>query len=59
MNQAVSRRLPTAAGRLQSQVKSCGICDEENGAGTGFLCQLLFLQLLHLLDNDGVVKSLT
>jgi hypothetical protein len=31
--QAVSRWLPTAAARVQSQVKSCGICGGQSGPG--------------------------
>jgi hypothetical protein len=40
--QVVSRRLPTAAARVQAQVKSCGICGGQSGFGTGFLRVLLF-----------------
>jgi hypothetical protein len=35
--QAVSRRLPTAAAWVRAQVRSCGICDGQNGIGAGFL----------------------
>jgi hypothetical protein len=35
--QAVSHRLPTAATQIQSQVRSCGICGEQNGTGADFL----------------------
>jgi hypothetical protein len=38
--QADSRRLPTAEARVQSQIKSCGICGEQSGNGTGFLRML-------------------
>jgi hypothetical protein len=41
--QAVSRRLPTAAARVQTQVRSCGICDVQSGIGAGILRVLLFL----------------
>jgi hypothetical protein len=34
---AVSRRLPTEAARVRSQVKSCRICGGQSGAGAGFL----------------------
>jgi hypothetical protein len=40
--QAVSRRLLTAAARVRSQVRSCGICGGQNGAGASFLRVLLF-----------------
>jgi hypothetical protein len=44
MAQAVSRRLPTAAGWVRAQVQSCGICGIKSG--TGFSCQS-FHKLLH------------
>jgi hypothetical protein len=40
--QAVSRRLPTAAARVRSQVRSCGICVGQTGTGAGFLRVLRF-----------------
>jgi hypothetical protein len=40
--QAVSRRLPTTAARVQAQVRSCGICGGQSGAGAGFLLLLRF-----------------
>jgi hypothetical protein len=40
--QAVSRRLPTAAARVRSQVRSCGICGGQSGAAAGFLRVLRF-----------------
>jgi hypothetical protein len=33
--QAVSLRLPTAAARVRSQVKSCGVCGVQSGTGAG------------------------
>jgi hypothetical protein len=40
--EAVSRWLPTAAARVQSQVWSSGICGGQSGAGAGFLRVLRF-----------------
>jgi hypothetical protein len=42
VTQAVSRRLPTAAAWVRSQVKSCGICGEQSGIGAGFFRVLRF-----------------
>jgi hypothetical protein len=39
--QAVSRRIPTAAGRVQAPVRLCGICGQ-SGTEAGFLRVLLF-----------------
>jgi hypothetical protein len=44
MPQAVSRRHPTAATRVRSQVRSCGICGGQSGAGAGVLQVLQFPQ---------------
>jgi hypothetical protein len=35
--QAVSHRLPRAAARVRSYVRSCGVCGGQSGAGAGFL----------------------
>jgi hypothetical protein len=40
--QAVSRWFPTAAARVQSQVRSCGICGGQSVTGAGFLRVLRF-----------------
>jgi hypothetical protein len=40
--EAVSRRLPTAAARVQSRVWSSGICGGQSGVGAGFLLVLRF-----------------
>jgi hypothetical protein len=40
--QAVSLRLPTAAARVRTQVRSCGICCGQSGTGEGFLRVLQF-----------------
>jgi hypothetical protein len=40
--QAVSRWLHSAAVRFRSQVKICGICGGQSGAGAGFLQVLRF-----------------
>jgi hypothetical protein len=40
--QGVSCRLPTAAARVRSQVRSCGICGRQSGIGAGFLRVLRF-----------------
>jgi hypothetical protein len=41
--QAGGRRLPTAASRVPSQVRSCGICGGQNGTGADVLRVLRFL----------------
>jgi hypothetical protein len=42
LDQAVSRRLPTAAARIRAHVRSCGICDGQSGTGAGLLRALRF-----------------
>jgi hypothetical protein len=65
--QAVSRRLPTAAARVLSQVRSCGICGRQSGTGQvfseyfGFPCQFSFHRLLHthnLLSGAGTIGQI-
>jgi hypothetical protein len=61
--QAVSRRLPTAAARVGSQVRSCGICSEQSGNGGGFLRVLQFpLQIpispTHLSPGAGTIGQI-
>jgi hypothetical protein len=46
--EVVSHRLPTAATQIRSQVRRCGICGEQSGAGVGFL-QVLRFPLLNLI----------
>jgi hypothetical protein len=46
--QAASRRLPTAAARVRSQVRSCGICGGRRDTGAGFL-RVLWFPLLILI----------
>jgi hypothetical protein len=41
--QVVNRRLPTAAAGVQSQVRSCGICNGQSGIGAGCLRVAEFL----------------
>jgi hypothetical protein len=58
--QALSRRLPTAAGRVRVQVRSCGILGGQSDTGTGFLrilrflLPILFHRLLHTHLSPGV-----
>jgi hypothetical protein len=42
IGQAVNRPLPTAATQVRTQVRSCGICDGQSGAGASFLQVLRF-----------------
>jgi hypothetical protein len=64
--QVVSRQFPTAAARVRSQDKSCGICGGQSDTGHdsfenfGFLCQFLSHQMLHthLSSGAGTVGQL-
>jgi hypothetical protein len=38
----ISRRIPTAAARVRSSVRSCGICGKQSGTGAGFLPVIRF-----------------
>jgi hypothetical protein len=49
--QAVSSRLPTAAVRVRSQVRLCGICGGLNGIVVGFLRVLRFPLPVLILPN--------
>jgi hypothetical protein len=42
VDQAISRRLPTAAALVRARVRSCGICGGQNGTGAEFLLVLGF-----------------
>jgi hypothetical protein len=42
IDQAVTRRLPTAASRVRTQVRSCKICGAQSGTAAGFLRALRF-----------------
>jgi hypothetical protein len=48
MVQAVSRRLPNAAARVRTRVKSCGICGRQSDIGEDFLRVLRFLLPIHI-----------
>jgi hypothetical protein len=64
--QAVSRRLPTVAARVRSQVRLRSICMDKVALGQvsskyfGFPCQFSFLQMLdtHLSSGVGTVGQL-
>jgi hypothetical protein len=49
--QAVSRRLPTAAAQVRSQVRSCGICGGQSGTEAGFLRIFRFLLPILILQT--------
>jgi hypothetical protein len=60
--QAVSRRLPTAASRVRSQVRSSGICDGQSGTGAGFLRVLPFplpflIPLTALHSSSSIIRG--
>jgi hypothetical protein len=44
----LSRQIPTAASRVRSQFRSCGICGGRSGTGTGFLRVLRFSLPIHI-----------
>jgi hypothetical protein len=49
--EAVSRRLPTAAARVRSQVRSSGIFSVQSGSGAGFLLVLQFPLTILIQSN--------
>jgi hypothetical protein len=55
--QAVSRWLPTAAGWVQTQVWSSGICGGQSGAGAGFLRVLRFPLPIFIPPNSPSPQS--
>jgi hypothetical protein len=62
--QVVSRRLPTAAAWVQSQVRLCGICGGQSGTGVGFFRVLRFLLLIliaptapHSLSSSFIIRG--
>jgi hypothetical protein len=65
--QAVIRRLPTAAARVRTQVRSCGIFGGQSSPGTSFLTVLRFpcqfsvhglLHINHLSSGAGTTGQL-
>jgi hypothetical protein len=65
--QAVSSLFPTAAARIRSQVRLCGICGGQSGTGAGLLRVFRFPlpipptapSTLYSVYTDSVVKQLT
>jgi hypothetical protein len=56
VSQFVCRWLPTAAARVRSQVKSCGICDGQSGTGVGFV-RLLRIPLPSLIPPTALTSG--
>jgi hypothetical protein len=61
IDEAVSRRVPTSAVRVRSQVRSYGICGGQSDAGVGFLrvlrFPLLFLIPLTAPHSSSIIRS--
>jgi hypothetical protein len=57
ITQAVSRRLPTAVAQVRTQVRSCGICGGQSGAGAGFL-RVLWFPLPILIPPTAPLSSI-
>jgi hypothetical protein len=55
--QAVSRRFPTAASRVQIRVWSCGM--DKSGAGAGFLRELRFPLPIYITSASPLSSSLS
>jgi hypothetical protein len=60
--QAVTRRLPTAAARVQAHVRSCGICSLQSGTGAGVLRVFSFSLLIRIpqitLQSSSIIYHL-
>jgi hypothetical protein len=61
--QPVSRRLPSMAARIQSQVRSCGIWGGQSGTGANFIFRILWIPVTILIPSPAsrslLILSLT